>query len=194
MKQVSKHFHIWAIAGPSSVLQAGLENKSSGWAYRRNVSRQNENKCPVWSLARTADWVSCIKKKKCCGVPNGLGFGFVLQMRGEVSSQSRKGNQTVCLVSEVAFEAINELESEFVHWEVPLSFDLSEVARSWNHRGSCGKERNMTRGKEAAGELGDGKSSSGFCCYPLSLSHCERKELCLCTAFISSLWFCVRGH
>lgn len=49
-------------------------------------------------------------KKNCCGVPHGLGFGFALQMRGEVSSQSRKGNQTVCLVSEVAFEAINELE------------------------------------------------------------------------------------
>lgn len=57
-----------------------------------------------------------------------------------MSSQSREGNQTVYLV---AFEAINELEREFVHWEVPLSFDLREVARSWNHVGSCGKERVM---------------------------------------------------
>lgn len=30
MKRVCKHFHIWAIAGPSSVLKAELENKSSG--------------------------------------------------------------------------------------------------------------------------------------------------------------------
>lgn len=46
----------------------------------------------------------------------------------------------MCLVSQVAFGAINELEGEFVHWEVPLSFYLSKVARSWNHIGSCGKE------------------------------------------------------
>lgn len=42
----------------------------------------------------------------------------------------------------------------------------------------------MTRGKEAAGRLADRKSSSGFCCYPLSLSHYEREELCLCTPLV----------
>lgn len=60
-----------------------------------------------------------------------------------MSSQSREGNQTVCLVSEVGFETRNELEDEFVHWKEPLSFDLSEAARRWNHVGSCGKERVM---------------------------------------------------
>lgn len=38
-------------------------------------------------------------------------------MRGKASSQNGEGNQTVCLVSEVAFEAINELEGECVRQE-----------------------------------------------------------------------------
>lgn len=57
-----------------------------------------------------------------------------------MSSQCREGNHTVCLVSEVAFEAIDELEGEFVLWEGPLSFALSEATKSWSHVGSCGKE------------------------------------------------------
>lgn len=52
----------------------------------------------------------------------------------------------------------------------------------------------VTRGKETAGELADRKSSSGFCCYPLSSSHSEREELCLCTPLVFAFWFCERGH
>lgn len=57
-------------------------------------------------------------------------------MRGKVSSQNREGNQTVYLVSEVAFEAISELEGVCVHQEDP-----SNVVRSWNDVRSCGKEQ-----------------------------------------------------
>lgn len=56
------------------------------------------------------------------------------------------------------------------------------------------KSDDVTRGKEAAGELADRKSSSWFCCDPLSLNHYEKKELCLCTPLVLALWFCERGH
>lgn len=41
-------------------------------------------------------------------------------MRVKVSPQNGEGNQTMYLVAEVAFEAINELKGECVHQEVCL--------------------------------------------------------------------------
>lgn len=48
--------------------------------------------CEAWLGQLTESPV--FKKKKCCGVSNGLGFGFALQMKrgGEFSEQGRKSN------------------------------------------------------------------------------------------------------